>query len=336
MNSAAPPEPAANSRSPCAPSNQPALWAEPPKLTSERVSSLVDAILVERLRAALGWGTGGGLCNGLGLGATFGAASCLAGRASPGKSGAVGQCGSEGEGQGFGGGLEESPARALSLPAGLGRQLGRELVGPRLFTFAAGLIQKTFCPGRVEEIHQGRLFSARLWKVLSGCPFRREGRRLIRGKGGFWQRRRGSQGRPFTQGCKHGGQGCLVLFCHAGDNATSGLALMKAPGPACRRQTSGAEQERGVETATNTRQWWQNECTNNAASLGHVMTGLLESQREPVKMPMHDSNKVGMDATHLPDQGYGRMCLSLPVDSERPCGCQAKREANTFKSVSMK
>ena len=60
-----------------------------------------------------------------------------------------------------------------------------------------------------------------------------------------------------------------------------------------------------------------------------------QSRGEPARA-LHDSNKVGMDVTHLPDQGYGRMCLSLPVDSERPCGCQAKRKANTFKSVSMK
>ena len=52
--------------------------------------------------------------NGLGLGATWGAASCLAGRASPGKSGAVGQCESEGEGQGFGTSVEAASGFAGS------------------------------------------------------------------------------------------------------------------------------------------------------------------------------------------------------------------------------
>ena len=43
MSSATPSEPAANSRSPCIQPNQIASWAEHlPKLTSERVSSLVE------------------------------------------------------------------------------------------------------------------------------------------------------------------------------------------------------------------------------------------------------------------------------------------------------
>ena len=58
------------------------------------------------LRAALGGGPGGGFCgcegNGLGLGAALGATRCLAGRASSGKSGALGQCVVEGEARGFG------------------------------------------------------------------------------------------------------------------------------------------------------------------------------------------------------------------------------------------
>ena len=85
--------------------------------------------------------------------------------------------------------FEESPVRVLSLLAGP-REAARARAGrPKAFHFCCRADTKKICPGRVEEIHQGRLFSARLWKVLSGCPFRRQGRRLIRGKGGFWQRR---------------------------------------------------------------------------------------------------------------------------------------------------
>ena len=36
-------------------------------------------------------------------------------------------------------------------------------------------------------------------KAFHLCCRRRPGQRLIRGQGGFWQRRRGSRGRPFTR-----------------------------------------------------------------------------------------------------------------------------------------
>ena len=69
-----------------------------------------------------------------------------------------------------------------------------------------------------------------------------------------------------------------------------------------------AEQERGVlhtaEMATNTRQWWQNECTNKTASLGHVMTGLLEARVAGAGL-CHNAHaqkpENGMDVAHLPD-----------------------------------
>ena len=58
--------------------------------------------------------------------------------------------------------------------------------------------------------------------------------------------------------------------------------------------SSGAKQERGVL------KWLQTQ-GNGGKTSAQTMQPVWQSQREPVKMPMHDSNKVGMDVTHLPE-----------------------------------